>query len=204
MKSTPDSQSKAQAAVGELLNLLTTLATGALVFSVGFEGVAASTFPAWLKGILVLAWIALLAAVILGVGAQSFIIVQTQENKPNIDAPDLRGWTQWMELAFLLGLFCLGLTLSLEIFFPNNLESPRIRTASGAISALKGHVCGEISKITTVELIKGEDPNAPLQDVWHVAVAEKMVKGKTATSEDFFINADGSIISPTRAASCGR
>ena len=188
---------KALNSVAELLKLITSLATGALVFSIGFEGVASVTFPIWLKVMLVFSWVFLLTSVVAGVWSQSLIPLQLDSDTPDIDSKDLRYPAIVMEIFFTLGIAFFSVTLAISVFVPSHFMTIKVKTAADALHYATLVKCENVSKVAAVELIKGEDVTDPSQAVWHVQLELKptSIKTKLKSYKDIFVKAEDAEIS---------
>ena len=184
----PDAAALASAV--DLLKLLTSLATGALVFSIGLVNRSGFVDTPLLKAVLVISWASLFVAVLAGVWAQSLVPNQVRHGSPDISAPALRNSTMVQEAFFIFGILGVAIALITSIVsMPAPVEakiaSPiaAVRTAAATLGLGSGAM---YDKIDVVELLRGADPTRVEEQAWHVRF--ELRRGKSTISRDVYVD----------------
>ena len=160
---------KALTSANEILKLVTSLATGALVFSIGLTTSATTVYADWIKVILVVTWTLLFLAVVAGIYSQSLIPLQMRDDKPNISANELRYSAIASELLFIFGILGIAVTLAVSLFTSATGRHAMVATAVDAVSAARKTIAGHrVAKVSALELIKGTDASDLADATWHV------------------------------------
>jgi hypothetical protein len=172
---TPTPDQAALSSVNDILKLLTTLATGALVFSVGLLAPASTTYPDWVKWVLAITWFLFFVAAASGVYAQSLVPLQIRTQHENINECELRGAAIVLEVCFFLGVLGLALTLIVTLFSTPTRQGLSIETPLAALQCARASIGRgqRVLTVDTVELIKGLDTNRIDQSSWHVRMQTK-------------------------------
>ncbi|MBV9748255.1 MAG: hypothetical protein JO157_05530, partial [Acetobacteraceae bacterium] len=168
-KAAPSSALDALKGAGDIIKLSTSLATGALVFSVGLLGGAAGYAP-WTRRLLAVTWCLLFLSIATGVISQAAIPVLMSEEKYDIEAPTYTWPGRAHQALFLAGLLLLAVALVKILYAEPAEERLRVRTAAEAVQVARATLAprDRVSKLDTVELIKGTDQSSGGQMTWHV------------------------------------
>ena len=173
----------------DLIKVLTSLATGALVFSIGLNSPTGFTYQPQIKNVLITAWILLFLAVACGVYAQGLVPNQVRNNRPNINSGELRTAVMAQEIFFVFGILGIAAALVSALLGAPTKTAVAIETATAAVENARDELApqDQVSKVDTVELIKGLDVSRPDQQTWHVQFDVK--NGTTNVTRDIYLDA---------------
>ena len=176
--------------MADLLKLITGLATGSLVFSVGLLSPTGFDFVGWVRTLLAITWLLLFLAVLAGVWAQSLLPLQIKKNNYDINARDIRGSAMAMEVLFLLGTLGLAIALIMTLLSApsrgkTKVASPidAVKTAMRALSSTQ-----HITSVGKVELVKGAGENRNANDSWHVQLLIRNGSKSVSSPFDLYID----------------
>jgi hypothetical protein len=182
----------------DLIKVLTSLATGALVFSIGLNSPTGFAYLPRIKDVLIASWILLFLAVASGVYAQGLAPNQIRNNRPNINSGELRAAVMAQEAFFVLGILGIATALvSALLGAPTKLQAA-IETPMAAVRSATDDLSphDQLDKVAIVELIKGLDASRPDEQTWHVQFA--VSDGSNSATRDVYLDAvTGQVYSPT-------
>lgn len=186
-----DAIDPATSSAGAFVNALTTIATGALVFSIGL--VPSASDYTWLSRAFILATWALLALSILcGLAAQATIPMHTVHKVSVFNSPIFEIPVRAQQITFFLSVACLGTVLVNQLVTQPVASDAKVSSASEAL--LQVRKCfgpRSFKEVLAVEAVRGIDA-AKLRDVsWHMRF---LSRAKPVAKVDVFIMAtDGSV-----------
>lgn len=161
------------AAIVDVTKLETSLATGVLAFSIGLVTSSTALYSAAFEPLLILAWGILGVAILAGVWALYYAATLYSDPTFTIDAAEVRVTTAINQLGFVVGSLMIATVLVVAMIAGPSREEARIRSADDALriaEASQGVAGHRISKVNTIELIKGSDPARLSTAVWHVQI----------------------------------
>ena len=171
----PTDKEKAFDNVIDVVKILTSLATGALVFSVGLVAPTWGPYPLAIKWLIVLSWVSFGGAVFVGLWALYSAPRLVDAGKADIAADEVSDPGGAQQLAFLLGIVFLAAALIAVMFTSSSTVSYETDNAAAAVHRAVGQLKpGELlQKVAMVELVKGTDPSNGTQTQWHVQLEVK-------------------------------
>lgn len=193
---TPDEA--AFASMADVLRLVTTLATGTLVFSIGLLSAPGINYPGWLKVVLAATWAALFLGVVAGVWTQSMLPLQLKKNILDINAPEVRYPAIVMELLFLLGILGIAITLIATLINAPTKTNVLLRSPVDAIRAASRTLPPglHVVKVLKVELLKGFEESRNADSSWHVQVELSGDRGGAIERDLYFDPSTGKALDP--------
>ena len=162
---------RAMSDVAAYLGVVQGLATGALVFSVGLL-TAPITLGFSLHFLLILAWLALIASIGLGILARGAVVGELNNASPNITSAAVIFTTVPAVVSFFAGSLLLGVVLIRTLANAPDVQTCAVQSAQTALNRAEVYLTDserrQIVQVGAVELIKGLDSNTPRNATWHV------------------------------------
>jgi hypothetical protein len=176
------------AAAVDLSKLLLSLATGALVFSIGLVTPNGFTFTALQKSMLIVSWIFLFIAAAAGIFALGRALLLLNASTPKIDDGRLKGAVAIQELAIGGGILGVALALILALGSAPVAARPLVATPMDAVRRAQAELrAGDtLTKVANVELLHGFEGNRADEQIWHVQFEVR--RGKTSATSDVYID----------------
>ncbi len=176
------------AAAVDLSKLLLSLASGALVFSIGLVTPTGFTFTPLQKSMLIVSWIFLFVAAAAGIFALGRALLLLNASTPKIDDGRLKGAVAIQELAIGIGILGVALALILALGSAPVATHPLIATPMAAVRRAQAELGAGVmlTKVENVELLRGFESNRADEQTWHVQFEEH--RGKTSATRDVYID----------------
>jgi hypothetical protein len=182
---------KATDLAATFINALNTIATGALVFSIGLVATAPA-YDFWARIGLIGSWVAAAVSIIAGLAAQATIPLHVQ-NKVLIFYSRYFNWpARTQQIAFAIAMVLLAVVLARQLLSKPIAGSAGVPSAVQALDIAKHCVphaaAGAVLKL---ELLPGDDSTALDQATWHVQLQRS---AEPQTTVDLFVNAQSGAI----------
>jgi hypothetical protein len=193
MNPPPDPKRDALGSVSDVLKVLTSLASGVIVFSATIVTASASGYSWWLPGLAILALFCLVVSLGVGLFTQGYIPKQINSGHCDINDPSLRNSALSAVLSFFVGIALLAAVIAVRSLFPSSVgrTDMKIPSAQSAVLAARHALSpNAAATLASVELIHGADQDAERKNTeWHVRFYLTDRKGTSVSQADVFINA---------------
>jgi hypothetical protein len=166
---------------------LTTIATGALVFSIGLVSNAPS-FDNVARIWLIVSWFLLTVSVVSGLAAQSTIGMHILNGRSIFESPVFERPSRIQQISFFLSIVVLAVVLGRQMFTPSLAE--RIATKPrDAVTQLQR--CVTTMTVTEISTLDWIGSAASANFLWHAKIIDRHAR----TVEDVFVDAETGRIS---------
>jgi hypothetical protein len=177
---------KATDLAGTFINALETIATGALVFSIGLVAMAPA-YDFWARIGLIGSWVAAAASIIAGLAAQSTIPLHVQRKILIFYSPVFNWPARIQQIAFAIAMVLLAVVLARQLLSKPVASSAAVPSAVQALDIAKRCVPqADAGAVIKLELLPGDDGTALDQSTWHVQLQRS---AKSQIALDLFVNA---------------
>jgi hypothetical protein len=178
----------------DLTKLLISLATGAIVFSIGLINSDNASYPDWAKWALVMTWASLLISIISGVWTLGLIPLLIKEGSLDINSDRIRDPVKNLQLFFVVGILCLASVLWGKLWSLPAEQETRLKTPMMAINQAYKLVPSSftIKKINTVEMIHGVHTGGAAEGSWHIQfeLNQKLANNTSTPDKTFDVYLD--------------
>jgi hypothetical protein len=173
-------------AMADIVKLTTSLATGALAFSIGLTTSGSTVYTSGLQTGLICSWVLLSAAVAAGLWTLFYMPSLARGGSFSLNDLAVRLPAMVAQGAFGLGIGALAVVLIRSLSIGPTLPQQRLRTPIQAVTAAVTAIAPRyrVSKVGAVELIKGTDVNKRLDDAWHVQLEAHLATAPRASTLD--------------------
>jgi hypothetical protein len=177
---------KATDLAGTFINALNTIATGALVFSIGLVATAPA-YDFWARIGLIGSWVAAAISIIAGLAAQATIPLHVQRKILIFYSPMFNWPTKIQQVAFAIAMVLLAVVLARQLLSKPVAGSVAVPSAMQALDIAKRCVPqSDAGAVLKLELLPGDDSTALDESTWHVQLQPS---AKSRTPLDLFVNA---------------
>lgn len=192
---TPDAAASQEAlkSACDVMKVSTGLATGTLLFSVGFLA-QAPFYDATARIALAATWVLLVLSVCFGLMSQAAVPVLMADRNYDIEAPTFTWPGRIHQIFFVLAIVLLAFTQARTVFSepaPNQLRASTVEQAVDIGRQALGPR-DEIDKLTSAELIKGTQQDRVGNMAWHIQF-EVRTHGGTPRFVDVLIDAQSGV-----------
>jgi len=153
----------------DLTKLLISLATGAIVFSIGLINSDNASYLDWSKWALVITWGTLLLSLISGVWTLGVIPLLIKEGSLDINSDRIRNPVKNLQLFFIIGIVSLACVLWGKLWSIPTQQEARLKSPMMALNQAYKLVPSflVVKKINTVEALNGFN-NSSSEGSWHI------------------------------------
>lgn len=147
---------------------LITIATGALVLSIGLVA-SADAYGPKARYCLLASWILLTLSILAGLTAQSTIAMHEVHGVSIFESPRFEWPSRIQQVSFFISIFVLAIVLIAQLFSTHSVAEEQVGEPGKAIALLRSCIRDlDTVNILSIDLIHGRDP---ANDTWHLRFA---------------------------------